>query len=84
MELQFLIHGEGPPHRLECRPDSRSMSWRGIQLGSGFPITRFEHGFHSIIMENGIPIMESMTTNEIGEISVIYPIESESIDLGLY
>ena len=40
-------------------------------------------GFHSIIMENGIPIMESMTTNEIGEISVIYPIESESIDLGV-
>ena len=34
-------------------------------------------GFHTIIMENGIPIMESMTTNEIGEISVIYPIESE-------
>ena len=41
--------------------------------GSGFPIARFEHGFSSIIMENGIPIMESMTTNEIGEISVIYP-----------
>ena len=40
-------------------------------------------GFHSIIMENGIPMMESMTTNEIGEISVIYPIESESIDLGI-
>ena len=40
-------------------------------------------GFHTIIMENGIPIMESMTTNEIGEISVIYPIESESIDLGV-
>ena len=34
-------------------------------------------------MENGTITMESMTTNEIGEISVIYPIESESIDLGI-
>ena len=41
-------------------------------------------GFHTIIMENGIPVMESMITNEIGMISVIYPIESESIDLGFY
>ena len=40
-------------------------------------------GFHSIIMENGIPMMESMTSSEIGDISVIFPIESESTDLGV-
>ena len=40
-------------------------------------------GFHSIPLENGLPVMESMVTRDIGSISEIMVFQSESIDLDI-
>ena len=37
-------------------------------------------GFHTIEIESGLPNMDSLKSSEIGHVSVVYPLESESFD----
>ena len=40
-------------------------------------------GLHTLILENGIPVMDTLTTHELGEAAVIFQFASDSFDPGI-
>ena len=49
--------------------------------GSDYLLLGTNVGFHTLRMENGLPIMDSMKTQEIGSVSTIIPLKTNSDDL---
>ena len=72
----------GTTSLFELAPGMELLSLSREAIGnSDFLMLGTNIGFHTVPMENGLPIMDSMMTEEIGRVSLILPLRSDSFDL---